>query len=226
MKLGRRYCATIAAPELLTGGTNSIRRRSCLDRCASEVGDKMKQAGSPGTTSVHFAIAQRGPGNGETDLYQAAAAGDAETVRRLLGAGVDVNCLVDISSPTPSFNVSPLMAAAEAGHVNIVFLLLWHDAEVNAQDSVGWTPLMRAAAGRHIEVARLLLAYGADVYRKNDAGETALTWAQNKGATDIVELLIEAGAYFTRCVRPAASARTHTGPALSPWRRSNAPPSS
>jgi ankyrin repeat protein len=104
----------------------------------------------------------------------------------------------------------------------VVFLLLRHGADVNAQDTVGWTPLMRAAAGWHLEVARLLLAYGADVYRKNDAGETALTWAQLKGATDIVELLIAAGAYFARISRPQPSVHADAGRSL-PWRRANVP---
>ncbi|HEX8070826.1 MAG TPA: ankyrin repeat domain-containing protein [Pyrinomonadaceae bacterium] len=184
----------------------------------------MKQASSPGGTRGHTAAARHAPGAGQAELYEAAAAGDAETVRRLLQAGVDVNVVVNVSCPTPCCNVSPLMAAAEAGHVGVVFLLLRHGAEVNAQDSVGWTPLMRAAAARHLEVARLLLAYGADVYRKNDAGETALTWAQCKGATDIVELLIAAGAYFTRVHRAPADTHARTGPALSPWRRGHMPP--
>lgn len=50
---------------------------------------------------------------------------------------------------------TPLMEAASAGHVEIVKLLLAHNADVNAQSSSGNTPLMYACGGGHTEVVKV-----------------------------------------------------------------------
>jgi N-acetylmuramoyl-L-alanine amidase len=56
-----------------------------------------------------------------------------------------------------------LMAAAGAGHVDIVALLLRAGASVDARNRDGWTALTFAAAGGHAAVVELLLAHGARV---------------------------------------------------------------
>ena len=53
-----------------------------------------------------------------TTLYEAAADGDAAAVRRLLDGGANPNV------QGPSAVVSPLTAAAEGGHSEVVRLLL------------------------------------------------------------------------------------------------------
>jgi len=50
---------------------------------------------------------------------------------------------------------TPLMEASSAGHVDIVALLLNHNASVNAQSSSGNTALMYACAGGHEEVVKV-----------------------------------------------------------------------
>ena len=65
----------------------------------------------------------------------------------------------DLSSP----GVSPLHTAAKRGHVNIVRLLLEHDADCNVQDDDSLTPLMHAIIGGYEEVVGLLLSHGAGV---------------------------------------------------------------
>lgn len=123
------------------------------------------------------------------DLHSAAAQGKSELVSNLLDQGVDVNGVKHFPCPTPNFDVTPVMMAAESGHHETVSLLLERGANPNMQDIGGWTALMKAAARGHTEVVRLLLAFGADADQKNNAGHTALEWASSRNAPEVVKML-------------------------------------
>jgi ankyrin repeat protein len=85
-------------------------------------------------------------------------------LRRLLGAGADVN------TATPGGETA-LMTAARAGNVEAVSLLLERGANVNAKDGVrAQTALMWAVTENHADVVKLLAARGADV-----KAQTAIT---------------------------------------------------
>lgn len=78
---------------------------------------------------------------------------------------------------------TPLHAAAERGHKNMVTLLLNHGAFVNPRDNEGDTPLHLAAAAGHDKTVRILLADGADSTIRNKAGETPLDVANGLEVT-------------------------------------------
>lgn len=88
---------------------------------------------------------------------------------------------------------APLMLAAQAGHEQLVRLLLNHDADVNAADGE-YTPLMAAAQVGHAKVVRLLLAEGVDVNAADDNGWSALVFAASRNEVDVAQALLEAGA--------------------------------
>lgn len=89
---------------------------------------------------------------------------------------------------------TPLMEAASAGHVDIVKLLLEHDADVNAQSSAGNTPLMYACSGGHEEIVKILLDHGAKIEDHNENGHTPLMEAASSGHVGIARILLERGA--------------------------------
>ena len=60
------------------------------------------------------------------DIHDAAARGDTEEVRRLLGEGADVNAKTQA-------DWTPLHAAARDGHNDVCELLLEAGAEINAR---------------------------------------------------------------------------------------------
>ncbi|XP_030387286.1 G patch domain and ankyrin repeat-containing protein 1 homolog isoform X2 [Scaptodrosophila lebanonensis] len=62
-------------------------------------------------------------------------------------------------------------------------------AELNVQDSYGWTALMMAACEGADTIAAWLLEMGADIGVADKSGHTALTLARRKGHAAIVELL-------------------------------------
>jgi hypothetical protein len=87
--------------------------------------------------------------------------------------------------------VTPMHAAASAGHSNILFLLTEHGADVNDEDERDKTPLHRASENARMEAGQFLLDSGADI----DAGIlTPLSRAASKGHAEFARMLLEHGA--------------------------------
>lgn len=92
-----------------------------------------------------------------------------------------------------------LHAAAQAGRLSDVVVLLHGETDVNARDADGATALHLAAANGHQGVVDALVESGAEVNAKDALGWTALMKAifnfeQNRGFPEIVGALIDAGA--------------------------------
>jgi ankyrin repeat protein len=60
---------------------------------------------------------------------------------------------------------TPLLIAAERGHLKCVHLLLQNGANVEAVDSDGWSASHRASYGGHSKVVKLLIERGANINR-------------------------------------------------------------
>ncbi len=107
--------------------------------------------------------------DGVTALHLACFFGRAKAAGLLLDAGADANAVA-----SDGFNrVRPLHSAAAGGSLEIVALLLGHDADVDAQQAGGWTALHAVAMQGRQDMARLLLAHGSDPEIRNDDGKQA-----------------------------------------------------
>lgn len=117
-------------------------------------------------------------------LYASAKANDADTVHRLLY--VD-----DVAADAGGEDgFTPLMTAAEAGHANIVRMLLDRGAAANAQNRYGQTALSLAAQnGRLGTVQRLLRARGVDVALRGNAGMNAAQVARAAGHAQVADAI-------------------------------------
>ena len=96
----------------------------------------------------------------DISMWDAAEAGNIETVKQHLAAGTDVNAKDD------KFGTTPLHSAAGAGRKEIVELLITEGADVNAKlvsdgPHKGKTPLNAANDTNHPEIADLLRKHGA-----------------------------------------------------------------
>jgi hypothetical protein len=119
-------------------------------------------------------------------LLRAAARNDVDAVAKLLADGHDHEPNVK--------GVTPLMAAAHAGALEPLRLLLAAGAPVDAQEQRGYTALMLAGSAGHEVCLRLLLGAGATVEARDDEGMTPLMLAAQNGHTGIVRILMERGA--------------------------------
>lgn len=86
-----------------------------------------------------------------------------------------------------------LIIAGSKGRLDIVKLLLAHNANPNIQGREGGTALHASAIKGQHGVIPLLLAAGVDASIRDDMGHTALAIAANRGFRDIVRTLLRHG---------------------------------
>ena len=121
-------------------------------------------------------------------LRAAAKKGCLAAVRFLLEEGVDIN-----NADKNDRDMTALHIAAREGHVEVLQYLVKQGANIERNDSCGWTALMWAAIMGQLEVLRYLVEQGAKKERPCNNGTTALMWAAYKGHFGVVEFLLEDG---------------------------------
>jgi hypothetical protein len=117
-------------------------------------------------------------GDRQVNVWDAAANGRAQEVRRYLAAGGD--CGATFALPgVPGAGATPLHLAAAGGHDEVIRILLDHGAPIDAaaRDRNQGTPLHWAIAGGKAESVEILLAAGADIHAENQHGQTPLDLA-------------------------------------------------
>lgn len=121
----------------------------------------------------------------DTSLVRAIKTGDADRVRTLIYANVDVN-------ERNYAGITPLTVAAEKGNMDIIKLLVEEGgASVKLPSSYGVTPLIAASAAGQNEAADYLLKNGADPAAKDDLGKTALLHAMSASDRRLTETLVK-----------------------------------
>lgn len=167
---------------------------------------------------------------GSTSLIMAAENGKEEIVQRLIDHGANVNALnygccsgLYYASDYGYFNIvklllennamvnyqggwndiSPLMRAAEKGHLEITRYLIQYRANMNARDKVGDNALIKATLAGHIEIVRLLVECNPhSLHVTNQYGETPLLVALATGRWDIAKYLLSKGASVSPMTDP------------------------
>lgn len=201
-RLSSKDGKALSDPEVLRTLTSSV--SSALDEAAQALhrmrdsqGQPMINEGVPVETSGESeSICHRSTsGNaadaseeGESLLSLACSAGYYELAQVLLAMKANVE------DRGIKGDCTPLMEAASGGHVDIVRLLLLHNADINAQSSAGNTPLHYGACGGFKEVVEELINHGANVEIHNENGHTPLMEAASAGHVDVAKILLEHGA--------------------------------
>jgi ankyrin repeat protein len=118
-------------------------------------------------------------------LIGAASDGDKKLIQKLLKVEkLDVNV-------RDWDELTPIIPAASAGHIDVVKLLIKEGADVNAKDKDGITALMEASIMGHTKIVDLLLKEGAEVDSPANSGVTALWLASGEGRTDVMKSLLK-----------------------------------
>jgi ankyrin repeat protein len=127
-------------------------------------------------------------------LISAALNRNTATMEAAIRSGADVNVMVEGLGP-------PIVVTSVGDNYSGIQLLLDRAANINAEDSDGYTALMIASLHNNLDILRLLLSKGVDVNAPSNlmvngkkAGLTPLMIAKAKGHQEIVKLLTEAGA--------------------------------
>jgi ankyrin repeat protein len=129
-------------------------------------------------------------------LLQACVQGDVYTAKDIVDKSdfmQDLDLEATVSNG-PYAGRTAVILAAEAGHKDIVELLLSRDVQREAVDNLGLTALMHAAFNGHTDVVDELLFNGATVDRVAFCGYTAMLLAANRGHAEVVRRLLAAGA--------------------------------
>jgi ankyrin repeat protein len=121
-----------------------------------------------------------------TGVHLAAYFGLADIIATLLVIG-------NQPDTKDSWGRTPIMWAAENGHVSVVKLLVDRtDVEADFKDQRGKTPLSYAAENGHEAVVKLLIDRAdVDTDSKDSYGRTPLSYAARNGHEAVVKLLID-----------------------------------
>lgn len=117
----------------------------------------------------------------QTAVFHAAAGGHLEVVKRLLDVGANPNAknkvweFNEISFEIFPLNFqtgrTPLHAAAERGHIDVVEFLADREADLSAKDMDGNTALHLSAENKQTAVVQLLLEHGAPTDVPNEVSK-------------------------------------------------------
>jgi ankyrin repeat protein len=122
-------------------------------------------------------------------IMQAIKFGQQDRARKLID---DVPAQINVESPDHPGD-TPLLAAAEAGDVELVRLLLDRGADINHVTKWGRSALVAAAERGHVTTVRLLLTRGATIRFDSYYGD-ALCASARSGKADVAMVLLEHGA--------------------------------
>jgi|EP00900_Chrysochromulina_parva_P019803 hypothetical protein len=133
----------------------------------------LHRAARSGHAAVITTLLERGAApnvasaDGARPLHLAAHRGQSEAAAALLAVETTGYDATDLCGR------SPLLMAAEGGHVPLLVQLLDRGANANHADDNGWTALLLACKGQHADAVELLYSRGADMSAMTKGGRTA-----------------------------------------------------
>ena len=85
---------------------------------------------------------------------------------------------------------TPLIAAADRGHIEVVILLANGGANLEARNIAGLTAIMWASNHGRLAIVKLLSDKGSSINARSNRGRDALLWAALNGHLDVCLFLV------------------------------------
>ena len=123
------------------------------------------------------------------DLYHAARQGDLESVKYWIEIGGIDKDIANVCNLR-----TPLHAASNEGHLDVVQILVEQGADQNKTTINGETPIAMASFNGHLEVVKYLLEQGSSIEKVDNDGWTPLNSGVLAGQLEVVQYLLEQGA--------------------------------
>eukprot|EP00930_Biecheleria_cincta_P006196 TRINITY_DN107178_c0_g1_i1.p1 TRINITY_DN107178_c0_g1~~TRINITY_DN107178_c0_g1_i1.p1 ORF type:complete len:190 (-),score=41.40 TRINITY_DN107178_c0_g1_i1:118-687(-) len=117
-----------------------------------------------------------------------------EHITKLLQGGADPNIRKEYRHGHWTLLIGAARRFEESGRLPLVLLLLEKGANIEDQDSEGWSALSYAAFDGRLDVVKLLVEKGANKEHQNKAGATPLCLAAEAGQPEVVQFLVDEGA--------------------------------
>lgn len=143
--------------------------------------------------------------HGCTLLHHALLADKNQAAQLILNCNAEVGISNDMTS-------SPLITSITRGNLEAFEWMIEKVADINQQDSIGYTLLHWAAAYGRLEMAEFLLDKGAEINLKDDIDYSPLALATLKNDLEMVKLLLQRDAdissvnvSFSGCLSPLQS---------------------
>ncbi|XP_069588476.1 serine/threonine-protein phosphatase 6 regulatory ankyrin repeat subunit B-like [Ranitomeya imitator] len=127
---------------------------------------------------------------GETPLHYCARMGNEDILLEII-KHISSNQMQQTMNRQEKSGWSPLLVAAERGHIGIVKILLQNHARVDVFDEHGKAALHLACENGHDKIADVLLGHKAFVNAKTKLGLTPLHLCAQNGFNHLVKLLVE-----------------------------------
>lgn len=97
-----------------------------------------------------------------------------------------------VKAKTVTVQMSALIAAVKKNHIDIIYTLLYCNANPNQTDHKGYTPLCHAAKYGHLEIVEILVTHGADLKLRSKGGRLPIHKARKNKHFEVVEYLEKA----------------------------------
>ncbi len=140
--------------------------------------------------------------DGLSFIHYAAIHGRADIISLLVHCCADANQLTEANAVNNYLSTGPLHLAAAAGDLDSVCSLIKHSAQMDKEDSKGWSAVHYAAYNNHQHV----IGYFAKIndscvnwITKDSVKMTPLLIAAKNGGLDTVKMLVESGANLSFC---------------------------
>lgn len=129
-------------------------------------------------------------------LFISAGSGDISAVKALLARGADPNHRYRLLQTDFQPYETPIIAAAENGHLDVVKLLVESGADLETRNThTSETALFKAVKNRHRKVIEYLLEKGADPMTEESFGKNILMMAIEQDDFELIKLLVRYGAW-------------------------------